>query len=118
MKEVLRRLKNGIVDEGCYTSKDFKSFARIFKNRFGKEIIKVGGVNHEQHTGHYYLSGFFDVNSQTYYYSLDDVRYPSYPNHKNTILIRTATDHKDYHGGSNHYVELGENMLVGNLPRN
>lgn len=58
MKEVLRRLRNGIQDEGCYTSKDFKSFARVFKNRFGKEIAKVGGTNHEQSTGHYYLSGF------------------------------------------------------------
>lgn len=113
MKEVLRRLRNGIVDEGCYTSKDFKSFARVFKNRFGKEIAKVGGTNHEQNIGHYYLSGFFDVGEQSYYYSISDVRYFTV----NNILLRTAEHHKDFHGGSNHYVKLGIDMLVGNLPR-
>lgn len=114
MKEVLKRLKKGIVDEGCYTSKDFKNFARVFKNRFGKEIAKVGGTNHEQYTGHYYLSGFFDVNEQSYYYSISDVRYFNVDN----ILLRTAKNHKDYTGGSNHYVKLNENMLIDNLPRN
>lgn len=113
MKDVLKRLKAGIKDEGCYTSKDFKNFARLFKNRFNKEILKVGGTNHEQHTGHYYLSGFFDVNNQSYYYSISDVRHFRVDN----ILIRTAQNHKDFTGGSNHYIPLGENMLVDNLPK-
>lgn len=113
MKEVIRRLRMGIEDTGCYTSDDFKSFARVFKNRFGKEIKKVGGTNHEQSTGHYDLSGFFDVEGQSYYYSISDVRYFKV----DEILLRTATSHKDYTGGMNHYVKLGENMLVGSLPR-
>lgn len=113
MKEILRRLKNGIQDEGCYTSKDFKNFARVFKNKFSKEIAKVGGTNHEQNTNHYCLNGFFDVNGQTYYYSILDVRYFTV----NNILLRTAKNHKDYTGGSNHYIPLGIDMLVGNLSR-
>lgn len=113
MKDVLKRLKAGIENEGGSTSEDFKSFARLFKNRLNKEILKVGGTNHEQSTGHYDLYGFFDVNNQSYYYSISDVRYCTV----NSILIRTAQNHKDFTGGSNHYIPLGENMLVDNLSK-
>ena len=71
------------------------------------------GTNHEQNTGHYYLSGFFDVNNQSYYYSINDVRC----SRSNNMLIRTAQNHKDFTGGTNHYIPLGENMLINNLPR-
>lgn len=113
MKDVLKRLKAGIEDEGCHTSKDFKNFTRLFKNRFNKEILKVGGTNHEQHIGHYCLSGFFDVKNQSYYYSIGDVRHFGVDD----ILIRTAQNHKDFIGGLNHYIPLGENMLIDNLPK-
>lgn len=107
MKEIVRMLNKGIQDDGCYTSKEFKSFARKFKNRIKKQLDKIGGTNLEQNTGHYYVSGFFDYNGQTYYYSISDVRY--FP--KNDMLIRTAEHHRDFTGGSNHFIELSDTML-------
>ena len=111
MKEIKRILKKGIQDDGCYTSQEFKSFARKFKNRFGKEVAKVGGINLQQNVGHYFISGFFTVGEQPYYYSLSDVRY--FPDDK--LLIRTAKDYRDFTGGTNHFLPLEENMLVGKI---
>lgn len=107
MKEIIKMLQNGIADYGCVTSPEFKSFARKFKNKIKKQLDKIGGTNLEQNNGHYYVSGFFDYNCQTYYYSISDVRY--FP--KAEMLIRTAKHHRDFTGGSNHFVSLSDTML-------
>ena len=55
---------------------------------------------------HFYISGFFELenkensNKQTYYFSIEDLRFNS------TFLIRTAKDFKDYTGGNNCYLLL------------
>lgn len=115
---VRRHLYAGIVDNGCYTSEDFKKFSREFKSMINEEIKKVGGTDYQQSKGtHYYISGFFKVGEQPYYISLSDVRYEN-PN-RIDLLIRTAKDYKDYTGGTNHFIDFMEedNIFVGRLPR-
>ena len=50
-------------------------------------------------------SGFIQnaATGKTVYYSFQDYRYDSW---KTQILIRTAKDEKDYHGGANHYTNI------------
>lgn len=107
MIKTLRHLKRGIVDDGCTTSKDFKSFARVFKNELAKELKEFNVTNHEQNTGHYYVSGFFKKENQWWYYSINDVRYFNYI----SLLIRTAKDNRDFTGGANHYLEIKPGMF-------
>ena len=47
MIKTLQHLKNGIIDNGCYTSDDFKKFVRTFRSEFKKEVAKIGGENVE-----------------------------------------------------------------------
>ena len=107
VRKVLNHLSRGIVDDGCYTSQDFKTFAREFKSMINEQIAKVGGTDYKQNVGHYYVSGFFTVNEQPYYISISDVRYFDV----DSILIRTAKDYKDYTGGRNNYRTIRDNMF-------
>ena len=122
MSKKLQTVKNhlfkGIEDTGCYTSEDFKKFSREFKSMINEELKSVGGVEYKQNVGHYYISGFFKVDEQPYYISISDVRH-CYPQNIN-LLIRTAKDYKDFHGGNNHYInfmQLEGNIFEGRLPR-
>ena len=55
--------------------------------------------------GHFYVSGFASKGDKHVYFSIQDVRHfnNEWYNH---ILVRTARDTKDYHGGSNNYTTL------------
>ncbi len=115
---VKNHLFKGIEDTGCYTSEDFKKFAREFKSMINEQLQYVGGVEYKQNVGHYYISGFFKVDEQPYYISLSDVRYCN-PENIN-LLIRTAKDYKDFTGGTNHYIrfmDMEDNVFSGRLPR-
>ena len=107
MIKTLQHLKKGIIDEGCYTSDDFKKFVRTFRSEFKKEVAKIGGENVVISGGHYWLSGFFTLNNQVYYISISDVRHFTVDN----ILIRTAENYKDFTGGRNHYLKIKQDML-------
>ena len=117
LNAVRKHLYAGIEDAGCYTSEDFKKFSREFKSMMLEQLKKVNGTDYKQNVGHYFISGFFKVDEQPYYISLSDVRYER-PERIN-LLIRTAKDYKDYHGGTNHYVDFmtEDDVLVGRLPR-
>ena len=107
VNQVKKKLAEGIEDYGAYTSPDFKEFARTFSKMVREQLKEVGGTNYEQNTGHYYVSGFFTVGEQAYYISISDVRYFDV----NNILIRTAKDYKDFHGGTNHYINIEDGMF-------
>ena len=93
---------------GCYTGNDYKSFQAKYLN-FLKTMCKN---NHWQLVNvgknHYCFSAFIkSAENKCVYISISDVRYFSneWYNH---ILIRTAKNENDYHGGFNNYTNLEE----------
>ena len=93
---------------GCYTGNEYKSFQTKYLN-FLKTMCKN---NHWQLVNivknHYCFSAFIkNTENKCVYVSISDVRYFSneWYNH---ILIRTAKDETDYHGGFNNYTNLEE----------
>ena len=90
---------------GCYTGEDYKSFQRKYINYLkslakenGWELVNVG-------KNHYQFSAFFKYEDKYVYFSISDVRFWQNEWYKH-ILVRTATNQKDYHGGGNCYSSL------------
>lgn len=87
---------------GCYTGEDYKSFQTKYIN-FLRSICKQ---NHWQLVNvgrnHYCFSAFIkSAENKCVYVSISDVRF--FTNEwYNNILIRTAKNEQDYHGGFNH----------------
>ena len=87
---------------GCYTGDDYKSFQTKYIN-FLRSICKQ---NHWQLVNvgrnHYCFSAFIkSAENKCVYISISDVRF--FTNEwYNNILIRTAKNEQDYHGGFNH----------------
>lgn len=95
-----------IQDDGGYTSDDFRKFAVDFREDLRMRLPQTTRII-AYNKGHYYVSGFL-INEKTGkygYFSISDVRY--FPNSwVNNILVRSATDDKDYTGGSNNSATL------------
>ena len=93
---------------GCYTGEDYKSFQTKYIN-FLRSICKQ---NHWQLANvgrnHYCFSAFIkSAENKCVYVSISDVRF--FTNEwYNNILIRTAKNEQDYHGGFNHRTTLKE----------
>ena len=93
---------------GCYTGEDYKSFQTKYIN-FLRSICKQ---NHWQLVNvgrnHYCFSAFIkSAENKCIYISISDVRF--FTNEwYNNILIRTAKNEQDYHGGFNHRTTLKE----------
>jgi hypothetical protein len=90
-----------------YNTPEFNEFFELFKRSFGKELKKIGATDFVFSKGHFYLSGFFTVNEQPYYFSISDVRDGCL---QPKLLVRTAKDYKDYTGGGNMYVIIQSGM--------
>ena len=93
---------------GCYTGDDYKSFQTKYIN-FLRSICKQ---NHWQLVNvgrnHYCFSAFIkSAENKCVYVSISDVRFFTNEWHNN-ILIRTAKNEQDYHGGFNHRTTLKE----------
>ena len=93
---------------GCYTGDDYKSFQTKYIN-FLRSICKQ---NHWQLVNvgriHYCFSAFIkSAENKCVYISISDVRFFTKEWYKN-ILIRTAKNEQDYHGGFNHRTTLKE----------
>jgi hypothetical protein len=80
---------------------EFMSFVKKFNKEFKETLNELGAKNIDIHTGHFYLSGFFDIDDQVWYFSTGDVRWLTMP----SMLVRKAKDHVDYSGGCNQFVE-------------
>lgn len=93
---------------GCYTGDDYKSFQTKYIN-FLRSMCKQ---NHWQLVNvgrnHYCFSAFIkSAENKCVYVSISDVRF--FTNEwYNNILIRTAKNEQDYHGGFNHRTTLKE----------
>lgn len=93
---------------GCYTGDDYKSFQTKYIN-FLRSICKQ---NHWQLVNvgrnHYCFSAFIkSAENKCVYVSISDVRF--FTNEwYNNILIRTAKNEQDYHGGFKHRTTLKE----------
>ena len=113
VEKVRKHINAGIQDDGCYTSRDFKSLAREFKSMVIEQLKKVGGTNYQQNVGHYYLSGFFTIDKQVYYISFNIERGGFVPRNdkKYRVLIRTAENYRDFTGGCNHFIQIQEDMF-------
>ena len=93
---------------GCYTGDDYKSFQTKYIN-----LLKTMCKNNHWRLvnigkNHYCFSAFIkSAENKCVYVSISDVRCFSneWYNH---ILIRTAKDETDYHGGFNNYTNLEE----------
>lgn len=107
MIKTLQHLRDGIEDWGGITSPDFKKFASTFKRELKKELKVINATDIVFNIGHYYISGFFTVGEQAYYFSISDVRY--FPEEK--MLVRTAKHYKDFTGGANNYIKIGVGMF-------
>lgn len=93
---------------GCYTGDDYKSFQTKYIN-FLRSICKQ---NHWQLVNvgrnHYSFSAFIkSAENKCVYVSISDVRFFTNEWYSN-ILIRTAKNEQDYHGGFNHRTTLKE----------
>lgn len=93
---------------GCYTGDDYKSFQTKYIN-YLRSICKQ---NHWQLVNvgrnHYCFSVFIkSAENKCVYISISDVRFFTNEWYSN-ILIRTAKNEQDYHGGFNHRTTLKE----------
>lgn len=110
MKTLVKQIKLGEehFGSGGRNTPAFHTFFRSFTNKLTKQLRDAGCSNIEFSKGHFYLSGFFKKGDQWWYFSLSDVRSnwgePS-------LLYRTAKDNKDFTGGINKYVPVGEYMV-------
>ena len=107
MKDTIRLLKQGF-ESSTGTTPEFRTFFFTFKREFKQELESIGATNIVFSRGHFYISGFFTIDKQAYYFNLGDVRGSEYrmPN----LMYRTAKDYKDYTGGSNRWVNIEKGM--------
>ena len=72
-----------------------------------KELCKTYGWELKKaNKNHYTFSAFFkDIDNKYVYFSISDVRYFQNEWYTN-ILVRSASDDRDYTGGQNYYTNL------------
>jgi len=115
MKKTLSLLLQGFESSSSKTP-EFIAFCNVFKSEFTKELKSIDAKDIVFSIGHFYISGFFTIDKQAWYFSLPDVRQMDYvlKNNPNScwsqLLYRTAKDYKDYRGGNNRYVKIETGM--------
>ena len=115
MKQTLKLLLRGF-QSSSGTTPEFLEFVRTFKKEFTKELLSIGATDIQIGKGHFYVSGFFTLDSQAWYFSLSDVRGMDYLLKNNSdscmskLLYRTAKDYQDYTGGYNRYAKIETGM--------
>ena len=110
MKETVKLLEAGFESSSGKTP-EFMAFTKVFKKEFTSELKSIAATDIIFSIGHFYISGFFTVNGQPYYFSSPDVRDMNYSLGINRqLLYRTAKDYKDYSGGVNRYAKIRFDM--------
>ena len=105
MKKTIEKYAEKFESSSCLTPQ-FKDFWLSFNREFKKLLKELDAVETSISRGHFYVSGFFKLaDDRIYYFSLGDVRWD-----KGSMLIRTATDFKDFSGGSNGFIRFDENI--------
>lgn len=107
MKRSIALLERGFVSSSTLTP-EFAEFFKTFKSEFTKELKTIGATDITFNRGHFYISGFFTVDGQAYYFCIPDVRGSEY--RMPQLLYRTAKDYKDFTGGINRFVDIAPLM--------
>ena len=110
MNTIQNILRTTEFESSSVKTQQFKDFVSKFRSAFKKEMKSVGVTDVTFNVGHFEVSGFFSYQGQTYYFSLSDVRGMNYVQGSIAMLYRTAEHTKDYRGGSNQYVTIGNGM--------
>jgi hypothetical protein len=110
MNTIQNILRTTEFESSSVKTQQFKDFVSKFRSAFKKEMKSVGVTDVTFSVGHFYISGFFSYQGQTYYFSLSDVRGMNYVRGEIAMLYRTAEHTKDYTGGSNQWVTIGNGM--------
>ena len=102
----LAQFKDWEFTSGSITGEDFKAFSTLFRKHIKKALPDSARLV-KFLSGHYYCSGFIQMDTRFVYFSISDVR--GFPGqwHKQ-ILIRTAKSPEDYTGGPNCYTSLND----------
>lgn len=108
MVKSIEILKGGL-ESSSYKTPEFIAFCRTFKSELSIELKAIGAKLTDFNVGHFFLSGFFDLNEKCFYFSLSDVRGMEFQEHID-LLYRTAKNNKDFQGGHNQYVRLDKRM--------
>ncbi len=100
-----------VEDDGCYMSKEAKSFVTAFRNMLKRELGSAGFNVINIKAGHYDLHGFLENNGRFYYISYSIPRYGQKIDMDATgfatgVLFRTAKSEKDYTGGGNYFCSI------------
>lgn len=117
MKQTVKLLEAGFESSSGKTP-EFMNFARVFKKEFTTELKSIGATDIVFSVGHFYISGFFTIGTQAWYFSIPDVRGMSYGLFRdpdscmNKLLYREAKDYKDYTGGVNRYAKIRFDMAA------
>jgi hypothetical protein len=114
MKTLVKQLKaqENHFGSGTRNSPAFDTFFRSFKSKLSKQLKTEGCSDISFSKGHFHLSGFFKKEDQWMYFSISDVRWGLFDRGSEPkMLYRTATSNKDYVGGMNQYVSVGEDMV-------
>lgn len=107
MKKSIELLQMGFQSSSGLTP-EFAEFYKTFKKEFTKELKSIGATDIVFSRGHFYVSGFFTVDGQAYYFSISDVRGSEY--RMPELMYRTAEHYKDYTGGMNRYAKIAPHM--------
>ena len=108
MPELFKKLTPYIgydFESGCVITDDYRNFQKTYFYCLDKMCKKNGWKLVKKMPNHSEFSCFIQCGEQFVYMSIDDVRYFADEWHTR-ILIRTAVDASDYHGGRNQYTML------------
>lgn len=112
MKTFKKNWNNRIVkDDGCYMSKEAKSFVTAMKNMLKRELAPYDINVLSLKPNHYNCSGFLEKDGYYVYISYSIPRYGDRINFSasgagNEVLYREAENEKDFTGGRNHFCAL------------
>jgi hypothetical protein len=107
MKNVLRLTQSHFESSSSRTP-EYLSWHRKFKNAFKKFLTANGATDIQiSKPNHFDMSGFFTVKGQDWYFSISDLRWS-----KESMLVRTVRDYKDFTGGRNQYVVLDQGDFI------
>lgn len=110
MRKTIALLKAGF-ESSCGETEEFREFFSVFKREFTKELKSVGAEKIEFRKGHFYVSGFYTIGAQVWYFNVGDVRDGTSPAIVyRAMMYRKAKDYTDFTGETNHWIAIHTNM--------
>lgn len=105
MENTLQLIKQEF-ESSCSRTPQYLAFHRVFKREFTRFLQNIGAVDVKfSKPNHFDASGFFQMRGQCWYFRLEDLRWS-----KDSLLVRTAKDYRDYTGGHNRFITFNENF--------